>query len=65
MGHACDVIEDRIRRHLDDTLTTGPSQVLDRLVVKDVCDKDAFLAVADGTGHSAVIAVNTIGKISG
>ena len=32
-------------------------------MIKDICDKDAFLAVADRTGHSAVVTVHAIGEI--
>jgi hypothetical protein len=57
------VVKDRIRGHFDDTLAVGPSKVLNRFMVKDIRNKDTFLAVANRTGNPAVVAIHTLGKI--
>ena len=52
-----------IRGHFDDPFAIGPSQILGRVMVKDIGDKYAFLAIADRTGYPTVVAIDTSCKI--
>ena len=65
VGHARQMIEDRVRGQLEAALALGPAQILPWLVLEDVGVEDALLAVADRTGHAAVVAVDAIRKIFG
>jgi hypothetical protein len=57
------VVKNGIGGHFDYPLAIGPSKVLKRFMVKDIRNKDTFLAVANGTGNPAVVAIHTLGKI--
>jgi hypothetical protein len=54
----------RIGRHFNKAFTVGPSQVLGWIVIKHIGYENTFLAIAYRTGHAAVVAIDTIGKIS-
>ena len=59
VGHAGQVIKDRVRGHLDDALAMGPiSDTGAGSWSKTSVLKDAFPAVADRTGHAAVVAID-------
>ena len=64
MGNPSYVVKDGIGGHFDCTLAIGPSKVLNRIMIKDIRNKDAFLTIADRAGNPAVVAIYTLGKIS-
>ncbi len=65
MGQARQVIKDRVSGHLDGPLAVRPLQVLGRFVVEYFGHEDTLLAVAHRAGHTAVVAIDTVGQIGG
>ena len=63
MSQTSDVIKDCIRGHLNGAFSIGPLQILRGLVIEDISDKNALLAVTDWACHPAVVTVDTIGQI--
>ena len=64
MSQPGEVVEYGVRRHLEDAFASSPAEVLGGLVVKDIGDKDAFLAVANGTGDPAVVTIDAGAEIA-
>ena len=62
MGHPDEMEDQRIGRHANFALSVCPSDKLVSFVFKYGCSKDALFAIADRTGHHAVMAPDTGGK---
>jgi hypothetical protein len=61
MSQTGDVIENRIRGHLNSAFSFGPLQILGGFMIKHISDKNALLAVTDRACYPAVVTIDALG----